>query len=300
MATEQGWTAMICNEVQRRFLDRDWDQAALDEAAAILDHVSRCPACRHAVREYDQLRSLLRVPNQSPNAPIAAPEVPWNAATGQQPGLRRFAGRWAWATALAASLLLAVTGWAMYLRRADAPGEVAARTPPAGRMAAARPAVQWTGDDVEREVSVFNNVSATFDGRTSWVATGDGAAELGLMPAPSQPRKVLLLRLMVSEGENLRSRTDLVIVPGQDASLDVPFQHGLVLHYYIATVADRDCRLSVWAEVRRPNGDGATLAALATQLKPVPGQLLSAGRLVTASGGYNLEIAFQEQGLPGR
>ena len=47
-----------------------------------------------------------------------------------------------------------------------------------------------------------------------------------------------------------------------------------------------------------PNG-GETLAALATSLRPLPGQVLSAGRLVTASGGYNLEISFQEKDLSG-
>jgi hypothetical protein len=217
-----------------------------------------------------------------------------------------------WPAALALSLLIAVTGWAMYLRTASRFGDVARSAPspagattdplappPEGRAAGARQAVQWTAADMEQEVGVFATVSETFAGRTSWVAMGDRAAELGLMPAPSQHRKVILLRLMVSEGDQPRSRTDLVIVPGQHASLDVPFEHGLVLRYDIATTADRDRRLSLWAEVRAPNGDGETLAALATQLRPLPGQLLSAGCLVTSSRGYNLGIVFQEQDLPG-
>jgi hypothetical protein len=226
---------------------------------------------------------------------------------------RRRSARWSWPAALAASLLAAVAGWAMYLRTARAPGEAAGRLPslagakigplappPNSRAAAAPQAAPWTGAEMEREVGVFTNVSETFEGRTSWVAMGDQAAELGLMPAPSPHRKLLLLRLTASEGGQSRSRTDLVIVPGENASLDVPFEHGLVLRYYIATTADRDCRLSLWAEVRTPNGDGETLAALATQLRPVPGQSLSAGRLVTSSGGYNLEISFQEKNLSGK
>ncbi|MGD0900060.1 MAG: hypothetical protein ABR915_19675 [Thermoguttaceae bacterium] len=302
--------AMTCDEIQQCFLDRYWDRAALAEAAAISEHMARCPACCQAADEYDQLRVLLRNPAPIPKLPTVAPEGPCiithHAAWPHRPA------RWGWPAALAMSLLIAVTGWAMYLRTASRPGEVAGAAPssagtttdplgqpPDRRVAAARQAVQWTGADVEREVGVFRNVSETFEGRTSWVAMGDQAADLGLMRAPSPHRRVLLLRLMVSEGDQTRSRMDLVIVPGQDASLDVPFEHGLLLRYHIATTAERACRLSLWAEVRTPNGDGETLAALATQLRPVPGQLLSAGRLVTSSGGYNLEISFQEKDLSG-
>ncbi|MCX7425072.1 MAG: hypothetical protein NTW96_05515 [Planctomycetia bacterium] len=298
---------MTCDESQRCLLDRDWDRAALDEAAAISEHVARCPACRQAVDEYDQLRALLRMPAPMPKFPTGAQEGSCTA-TRRTARPRRFA-RWGWPAALALSLLIAVTGWAMYLHTAGAPGDLAGppsffagattdlAPSPGSRAAVARQAVQWTTADVEREVGVFTNVSETFEGRTSWVAMGERAAELGLMPAPSQHRKVLLLRLLVSEGDQPRSQTDLVIVPSQNASLDVPFGDGLVLRYHIATTADHHCRLSIWAEVRTPNGDGETLAALATQLSPVPGQLLSAGRLVTSSSGYNLEISFQEKDL---
>jgi len=158
-------------------------------------------------------------------------------------------------------------------------------------------AVRWTKADVERDVQVFSNVSAAFQGRTSWVAVGDQAAELGLMPAAGRGHKVLLLRLVVTQGEQPRSKIDLVIVPGQDASLDVPFEAGQVLGYHIATTAGPSRRLSLWAELRTPRGGGDTLAALATQLQPVPGQSLSAGRMVTSSGGYNLEISCQEKDL---
>jgi hypothetical protein len=209
-------------------------------------------------------------------------------------------------------LLIAVTGWILYLHAAGAPGEVAGPAPssagagtdplapsPDSRTVALRQAVQWTNADMERDVGVFKNVSETFEGRTSWVAMDSQAVELGLMPAPSQHRNVLLLRLIISKGDQPRTRTDLVIVPGQNASLDLPFEHGLVLRYHVAATADRDCRLSLSAELRTPHGDGETLAALATQLRPVPGQLLNAGRMVTSSGGYNLEIAFQEKNLSG-
>ena len=116
------------------------------------------------------------------------------------------------------------------------------------------------------------------------------------MPSPAtKHHKLLLVRLTMSQGGQERSRTDLIIVPGEDASLDVPFGTGQVLHYSIATPAGEGRRLSLWAEVRAPQDAGETLAALATSLKPLPGQVFNAGRLVTSSGGYNLEICCQEK-----
>ena len=44
-----------CNEIQQKFLDRDWDQAALDDAAAILRHLEQCEECRTAIGEFEQL-----------------------------------------------------------------------------------------------------------------------------------------------------------------------------------------------------------------------------------------------------
>ena len=53
--------------------------------------------------------------------------------------------------------------------------------------------------------------------------------------------------------------------------------------------------MSVWAEVRSNRNDGETLAALATTVKPVSGEVFNAGRLVTADGSYNLDVSFDEK-----
>ncbi len=282
-----------CNDIQRKFLDHDWDQAALHDAAAIVEHVKQCGECRTAIGQYEQLRTLLRVPEPVPEAPVAVaarPEGRPRRTFRPQP-----AEPWAWTAALAVSLLVGVIGWTMYLRTPRGGSEVAAPSA-GGNPAASRQAVQWTQADITRAVQVFENVAEMFEGQTSWVALGDRRSELGLMPPPaSKHRKLLLVRLAMSQGGQERSRTDLVIVPGEDASLDVPFGAGQVLHYSIATPARQDRRLSLWAEVRSPQDDGETLAALATSLKPLPGQVFNAGRLVTSTGGYNLEICCQEK-----
>ncbi len=296
-----------CNDIQRKFLDHDWDQAALDDAAAIAEHLKHCGECRTAISQYEQLRTLLRIPGPVPEAPGPEAPVAVAALPEGRPGRtfrRRPVEQWAWTAALAVSLLIGVIGWTLYLRVPRGEAQLASSPTPAanhalpagGNLAASRPAVQWTQADIARAVQVFENVAETFGGQTSWVALGDRRSDLGLMPSPAtKHHKLLLVRLTMSQGGQERSRTDLIIVPGEDASLDVPFGTGQVLHYSIATPAGEGRRLSLWAEVRAPQDAGETLAALATSLKPLPGQVFNAGRLVTSSGGYNLEICCQEK-----
>jgi hypothetical protein len=291
-----------CNEIQQKFLDHDWDQAALHDAAAIAEHLEQCGECRGTIGEFDELRRLLRVPQPVPEPPVAValrPEV------RRRVGRLKSAERVAWAAVTAVSLALGILCSAIqaYLLhgRSVAAGPRSQTAGPAApaannNLAASPPAAPWTGADITRQVQLFENVSETFDGRASWVAVGDHGSELGLMSLPAiKGGKLLLLRLAMSQGQEERSRTDLVIVPGQGANLDVPLGAGQVLHYNIATPGCKDRRLSLWAEVRSRQDDGETLAALATTVKPVSGQVFNAGRLVTSKGSYNLEVSFNEK-----
>ena len=227
----------------------------------------------HRAGQYDELRGLLRVDDLPPEIADAAELcMPWPRARRVTPG-----AYWL----VAASLIVGISGWVCCLHGGwSAAGQRAVALRPEQHAAEPAPppvvpAIQFTRADVDREVQVFTNVSETFGGRTSWVVLADQLTELGLMPAPAVPQgKVLLLRLVMSRGTEPRSNIDLVIVPGEEASLDVPFQAGQALHYQIATTTGPDQRLSLWAEVRTPNG-GETLAALATSLRPLPGQVLT-------------------------
>ena len=192
-----------------------------------------------------------------------------------------------------------------------------AGTPPAAsRQPSAIPS--WTPEDIHRGVQVFQEVSKTFDGRTSWVALGDRSADFGLdtsgidsvglenqtevartpQIAQSDKPKVFLLRLVFFRGSDEKSRTDLVIVAGQNARMDLPLEPGRILHYVIGTTVGEPPKLSLWTEVRSPHG-GETVAVLATQMRPRSGDTLNAGRIMTSSGEYSLEVSFTEETLPG-
>jgi len=146
--------------------------------------------------------------------------------------------------------------------------------------------------DVNRQIEAFQQVAEVFDRHASWVMTSGSSTDMGLASEPidgSGP--ILLLRLAMVRGNDVVSSTDLAIVPGQSANLSVPLQQGRMLHYQIGTTTDLPTRLSLWAEVRTPVG-GETLAALATRLDAEPGQAVSAGRLTTAAGVYELQVDF--------
>ena len=311
---------MICDDIRREMLDRDWDRATLGTASRVISHLDDCPACRQALEQYDTLRQLLHVAQEVPRSvgrdwagrdwARAFPEVP-------KPAPRRLA----WAMVMAASLVAGIAGWGMYLhdrtaadrperladkpsalpKDADRPGPspLASGSAEQGAVpltvSACGPSIEFTPEEVTRGVAVFNTVYETFGGRTSWVAIGGHSADMGLMPTAAETRRVILLRLVMSRNERRVSSTDLVVVPGQIATLDVPAESNQVLHYSITTTADADRRLVLWAEVREPGAANKTLAALATTLNPVPGQVVAAGHLATSSGSYNLDVPFSEQ-----
>ena len=91
-----------CNDIRRTFLDHDWDQAAVHDAAAIVEHLKQCEECRTAISQYEQLRTLLRIPGPrpTPDAPVepvavaARPEVRSGrtVAAGRAMGLDNRAG----------------------------------------------------------------------------------------------------------------------------------------------------------------------------------------------------------------
>ena len=286
-------------------LDRDWDGAVLDEAAAISQHVACCPACRQAMRQvcivarhFEQPRSQSSRPEQR-KSPASPPAMPLNGATP----------RWGWPAA--SRFVVDHGGLGMLLARSGRPGEAAGRRavrcqreigplapPPIGQRRRARTRT-WTGADMEREVGVFANVSGDLrgpnelggDGRPGGRTGPHARAVATPQIAPLATHGVGRRAVAIPHGPGHCSR--------RERQLGRAVRAWTGIRYYIATTANRDRRLSLSAEVRTPNGDGETLAALATQLRPLPGQSLSVGRLVASSSGYNLEISFQEKDLSG-
>jgi hypothetical protein len=103
--------------------------------------------------------------------------------------------------------------------------------------------------------------------------------------------------LTLTHGPEVTSKADLLIIPGQTASFTVPGHYGPDLHYRVSTSATNPSQIAVSLELTVPT-ISEPLAGMATNLQLQSGEKLTAGRLVTAYGQYDLNISFAYAGLP--
>ena len=281
-----------CDSNRSELLAFDWDAADRRRIAEALAHVEKCEHCQAAMADFDRMREALQ--------PAATPVEPLGGWSEFETRLRRSAvrprRRWSPShLALAATLVLAVTGWAtVLLRDYSSPSTLATRPPD-------RPIVaNLTPEQVTRGVDVFDNVSQVFDHKASWVLISDADSDVGLSNQPVQPGdQLLLLRLALTRDKEVASAAELAIVAGQDAELSVSGPQGARVRYRIATSKTRVRDIRLVAEIGRP-GDRATDAAcLATSLHLEPGHVVSAGEVATSSGRYALNVGCSTVNLPG-
>ena len=146
--------------------------------------------------------------------------------------------------------------------------------------------------DFSHEVRAFRQVSNVYDGHAGWMMVSQNDSDVGVVSEPvSQSKRVLVLRLDLWHGKELVSNSDLLVLAGQKADLTVPLETGQSLHYRIGTSADEPTQLTVWLELKTPEG-GEPLAALATNLQMRRGQKVTAGKFATSAGEYELKIDF--------
>jgi hypothetical protein len=146
-------------------------------------------------------------------------------------------------------------------------------------------------------------VADVYDGRAGWMMVSKDNSDVGITPAPVLPgKKVLLLRLDLWHGRDLVSDSDLLVLAGQTADLTVPLENDQSLHYRVGTAresaddAASPEHLNLMLELKTPSGH-RPLAALSTTLQLHPDQKVTAGRLTTSAGEYELKIEFKEADL---
>jgi hypothetical protein len=256
-------------------------------------HASQCRSCQAAMQEFDRIREVLRP------APMPETAGDWERFEQHLQGacVERSRRVRPWRIlAMAASLMLAAVGWGLYVSGLRQNGQ-----PIHGAANGSLASLQITPQEAQQQARVFQEVTQAFDQRTTWMLLSDRQTDLGLASKPvDAPRNLLLLRLTVLRADAIISSADLVVVPGQTAQLDVPFEQAQQLHYVIGTASGDQASLSIWAEVRKPDGGHETLAALATNLQPQLGKVLDAGQLVTSTGKYQIKIVYSQAALPER
>jgi hypothetical protein len=303
---------MSCNEYRECLLDFGWDKPARQRAEALLDHLKQCQDCRKAAGDYDRLRQLLAEPTES-----AAPPGGWerfeqqmhdSIGTGSS---RHKVGGWhvpypAVAATLVIGLVIGLLGFELGRLFTSGPKSSIASNdvhsqPLISRLPdnPAAPPQPISSERIAYDVRSFQRVAQFCENKASWVLLSKRYRDVGMAPTEldrSSPR-VLLLGLTVLRGQQVISNADLMVIPGQQADLAVPLDDGQSLQYRIGTSVGQPTRLNLWLGVVTPNG-GRPLAGLSTNLEMEPGQKLTAGRLMTAAGEYQLKIAFAEAELP--
>lgn len=275
---------MNCDTSRQLLLEFDWDEAGRRRVEAALAHLEECASCRSAMSDYDLVRASLRsrdVEAKPPGGWAAFENRLAKAAAPPRPRSRLMPA------ALAASLLIAFTGWAMYLQVGGVSSKPTSGTQRGGGLAV------LSAEEVGEQVQVFDQVASLFDHRLGWVLIGGQASDMGLdADRTNGSGQLLVLRLAASRGRDLCSKADLVIVPGQSASLTVPSAKGPTLRYQIATSKSDPTRLQVWVEAEQPEGAGAVQASLATDLNLEAGRVTSLGQMVTPGGRYDVNVTL--------
>jgi hypothetical protein len=277
-----------CEEIREFCLECEWPDGDLQRALEAMAHLQSCPACAAAAAEFSRMRSVLK------NENTGAPSGGWSAFEKRllETAVHRAKpARWGW-LAIAASVLIAMGGYGVG-RWTNRP--ILATLPPAGTEASG--SVQGaTGAlsqaDIDGRVKAFHEISGVFENRAAWLLVGDNTSDMGVSNgAINHETQVYLLRLTMLKSKKVISTADLVILPGQAASLTVPTDESSSLRYRIRTSEDQPTRLMISSQLMTPKG-AEVVAALETTLQIKPGQKLSAGNMVTTSGDYELQIAF--------
>ena len=97
-----------CDSVRAELLELDWDEAGRERMRTDLAHVDTCESCRSAMKDFDQIRPMVALPESEiePARGWPAFEAGLSWAVGSRPPRRR-----SLPVALAASILLAAVGW---------------------------------------------------------------------------------------------------------------------------------------------------------------------------------------------
>jgi hypothetical protein len=262
--------------------------------AEALNHVQTCAACQAAMADFDRISEALALGSSRESISEPVPRDGWGAfetglisRTGWVRPWRRPA-----ISSIAASLL--VGALLVFLAARNHRQTIAVAT----GSSATQPSINFTANEVSQRASAFDEISTVFDRRASWVVVSDAVSDVGLSPKTLPDANLLLMRLAVTRNKQLVSSADLAIVPGQSANLTLPASVGPSLYYRISTTAGDTPRLSLDIHLAAPGEQDRPIAALATTLDVQPGREISAGKLVTDSGDYEVEIAFARAAAP--
>lgn len=280
---------MRCETARQRLVDLDLmaeDRKLLTQA---LIHERECEDCQTTMRDFDYMRESMAVDTDT-----AEPSKGWDAfEAGLMSSMRSHTRRWPlMPVSLAASVLIACLGWGMYVFRNTGQPDIPAYVD--NPIANSETASAISSQEIEERLQVFREVAEMFDQRVGWVLLSGTTSDLGLTnEAPELSQGVIVVRLSVLRDESLVSSADVIIVPGKEAHLTVPVNHGKRLCYVLGMTREQPNRLRLSASIEEPALSGAP-AQMSTSLDLIPRQIVSAGEIATTSGRYEVNVSMTE------
>ena len=274
-----------CEQICEFLLQCDWPEGDVQRALEAISHLQSCPQCAAVAADFSQLQRALS--NEKPGAPSGG----WSAFEQRliEKTVHHARPHHRGRMAIAASLLIAAGGYGLgrWANRPPVP-LVAVESTVSGQSSNGT----LSQADVDCRVKAFHEISGVFENRAAWLLVGDNTSDMGLSNSTIEStHQVYLLRLTMLKSKKVVSSADLVILPGQSASLVVPTDEQESLGYQIRTSIDQPTSLMISARLMTPAG-AEPLAAIETTLQVKPGEKLSAGNMVTTTGEYELQIAF--------
>lgn len=280
---------MNADLVKHTLVELGWTPEERRRMVEVMRYYAEHPECEIELTEFDAVRDALGAEEET-----AEPIGGWPAFEDRLASRRRRPWRTlprTVATLAAAAVLGLTIGLAWYVNR---PGDTA--------MTAERPSATeaFTVADIAQHKIAFERLDQAYDRQASWVLLGDNNADIGLTPQPlAHSERILLLRLAVTHDGRPVSSADLLIVPGQTAEVTVPTGAGTGVRYRVATTTEATPQLTLRVEWQGESAGNATSAALATTLRPRPGEAVHIGRVATDSGEFELSTAYAEAHLGG-
>lgn len=276
---------MTCQTAQSILLDpRDpsIDRSTLMAAAS---HAFSCDTCRCFAQELHRIEASLVVPGDES---IELPAGGYDAFATRLERAASTQSRTRWRF-VATAAVVALIGGACFLAGQQFRSQpVRTVTIPRSDTAAV-----FSPMEVLHSSKAFAEVAEVFDHRTTWVWTGDHAADVGVGQSPVDPAEpLLLLKLVLRSNQQILSSGDLAIVSGHSARLSLPLEDGKQIRYLVNSRTDQPDRIDITAELLGEDGAATPLAALSTRLHTRPGQLLRAGEMATTAGDYEVIANF--------
>ncbi len=278
----------------RLILNLDMDQAELKQLEQALSRLHTDDTLAQRLEELQRLKQALAAPDQMMDEPAGGAELfqqrlinkiektPVTPKQHRPAFVGRFITGFAGGLAAAAVLLvgmLSISWWS------DEDSVNSQNT-----INAIDSSV-WLPKDPEQQRALLAQLAGFYDGRAGWYAVTGQDARMGLADHPIDTSEPLVTRLSLEAPDGSIIRTDLVLFPGQDITLEVPRPDGPPVRYSIKVNPPHNGYNTMRLKLTISMDDGPSMT---TEIPLTGNTVKEVGRLLTDQGQYQLRLGLAD------